>query len=77
MRRLRIGKDEARLGVPRWCPGDFLPTAKGDIDIEWIQFDPPRDSAGPLGRQDGRATAAKWIEDDAVPAAAVANQIGE
>jgi hypothetical protein len=77
LRRPRIGKDQTRPGVPSRKACDFLPTANRNVDIERVQFDCPRDSACPLGRQDGRATAAKWIEDDAVPAAAVANQIGE
>src|SRR5205807_1092437 len=38
-------------------------------------FDDPRDSAGPLGSQDSGAAASKWIEDYAIAATAVADQI--
>jgi len=61
--------------VPSRYAGDFLPTANGDVDIERIKFDYPRDSACSLGRQDGCAGASEWIEDDPIAATAVADQI--
>ena len=56
---------------------DPLPTADRDIHIDWVQLDYPGDAARTLGRQDRRAAAAEWVEDDAVTPAAIADQIGD
>jgi hypothetical protein len=72
-----ISKSPTRFGVPSRNACDFLPTANRDVDVERVQFDYPRGPTSLLGRQSGRAAATKWIEDDAVPPAAVADQIGD
>ena len=47
----------------------------GDIDVQRVQFDEARDSAGAFGRKDGGAAAPKRIENDAVSPATVTDQI--
>src|SRR5205085_191852 len=55
----------------------FLPAPDCEIDIELVELDHPGDASGALGGQQRRAAAAERVEDDPVPPAAVADQIGD
>ena len=52
-----------------------MPPTNGEIDVQGIKFDDARNSTSPLGRKDSGSRAAKRVENDAIPAAAVADQI--
>jgi hypothetical protein len=50
-----------------------LPPTNGNIDVQGIKFDDERNSTSPFGRKNSGSGAAKRIENDAIPAAAVAD----
>src|SRR5215469_5560001 len=63
--------------MPGRNPGDLLPSADGEINVERVELDHPRDASGALGGQDCRAAAAERIEDDAVAPTTVSDQISD
>src|SRR5690349_13282237 len=63
--------------MSRGYTGNPFPAADRDIDVKWIEFDQPRDSAGALGRENCRSAAAEGIEDEPIALAAVANEISK
>jgi hypothetical protein len=62
--------------MPRRDIGQVLPAANSDVDIKRIQLDRTSHASSAVGCQEGSATAAEWVEDDTVAAAAVPDQVG-
>jgi len=61
--------------MPGRNPGDLLPSADGEINVERVELDHPSDASGALGGEDCRTAAAERIEDDPVAPTAVSDQI--
>ena len=74
---LDVGEAQTRLEVAHMSACDPLPATDRDVDIERIEFDESSNPSSPLGREDRRAAAAEGIEDDAVPTAAISDQVGD
>jgi len=69
-----FAKGQPCRGMPDLHARGLFPTANGDVDIERVKLDDAGNPAGPLGREDCRSAAAEGVQNDAVPAAAVAGQ---
>src|SRR6516165_662843 len=66
---------QSSLDMPGLYARDLLPTANGDVDVERIKFDEAGDPASAFSRQNCRPASPKRVENEPIPAAAVADKI--